>query len=225
MRYSKAKYIEKFGEEAYNQLLSRNREYYALNKEKRSTQIRLYQEEHKDEKLKRDREYHHKHKEVRNKQRRDNYAKDIESNRKKARIFYSQHISEKKAKYKEYYNTKAGKAMKIIKNYRWSDKEKNRGECTLSQRWILENIFASSCVYCGDSDWKHLGADRIDNSKPHTPDNCVCSCGICNVERQCKSMSVAEFVEYRKNHPRSIDLKPEVVDVDGIKVLRKKVRD
>jgi hypothetical protein len=34
-------------------------------------------------------------------------------------------------------------------------------------------------------------------------------------------MLVHEFMEYRKNHPRFIDLKPKVVDVGGIKVIKK----
>ena len=40
------------------------------------------------------------------------------------------------------------------------------------------------CCYCGETDWHKLGADRIDNSKPHSKENCVCACEKCNVERR-----------------------------------------
>ena len=96
--------------------------------------------------------------------------------------------------------TKKGRAHQLISTYVYADREKGYGDCTITEDWIISNIFNSSCIYCGDSDWKHLGADRIDNSKPHTPENCVCSCGICNCERGDRC-TVEEFIEYRKTHP------------------------
>ena len=87
----------------------------------------------------------------------------------------------------EYYNTQKGVATYKIKSYKQSDKKANRGECTLTAQWIVDNIFTSKCIYCGEDDWKKLGCDRIDNTKPHTPDNVVCSCGKCNVKRGSKS--------------------------------------
>ena len=106
---------------------------------------------------------------------------------------------------RNYYKTIPGRAHNLIKLYRTQDKKKDRGDCTLTRDWIVDHIFSSFCVYCGDSDWTHLGCDRIDNSLPHTPENCVCSCGICNVDRQLNRMSVEEFVEYRKTHYRECD--------------------
>ena len=86
-----------------------------------------------------------------------------------------------------------------------SNCDKNKGYDTTSNitpQWIEENLFSdgSKCIYCGDNNWKHLGADRIDNTKPHTPDNVVCSCAICNYERQ-NRFTVEEFIKYRKEHP------------------------
>ena len=118
------------------------------------------------------------------------------------------------------------RAKVILKAYNRDDKSRGFDiSNNIDYSWIVDKIFSGSCTYCGDSDWKHLGADRIDNDKPHTQDNCICSCGVCNVERQCKSMSVSEFVEYRKNHLRGLDKlpSPEVVDVNGIKLIKKRV--
>ena len=91
--------------------------------------------------------------------------------------------------------------------YRYKNIDKNRGFDTtnnITGSWLYEKFCNSSCIYCGDSDWRHLGADRIDNNKPHTPDNVVCSCGICNAERAHR-YTVEEFIEYRKTHPRNIE--------------------
>ena len=74
------------------------------------------------------------------------------------------------------------------------DKKRNRGKCTLTAQWIMDYIFTKKCVYCGESDWKKLGCDRIDNSKPHTEDNVVCCCGECNTKRGTK-----EFEEFLAN--------------------------
>lgn len=86
-------------------------------------------------------------------------------------------------KVKEYRKSKKGRANSLINAYRQSDKKHNRGECTLTAEWIVENIFISKCYYCGESDWAKLGADRIDNSKPHTPDNVVPCCAECNIKK------------------------------------------
>lgn len=91
--------------------------------------------------------------------------------------------------------TKENRARALSRDYLYTDK--GRGFDTtrnIDKQWILDNILNSKCVYCGDSDWKHLGADRIDNTKPHTPDNVVCACGLCNVKRA-NSYSVEEFKE------------------------------
>lgn len=84
----------------------------------------------------------------------------------------------------------------------------------------MENIFTSKCIYCGDDNWEHLGCDRKDNSKPHTSDNIVCACGICNAERS-DNYTVEEFIQYRKLHPRSIDIpKQPILNEKGAIVKR-----
>lgn len=107
---------------------------------------------------------------------------------------------------KQYGTTMSGRASRIANYLKRYDKKAGRGESTITQKWILENIFTSHCVYCGETDWRKLGCDRIDNSLPHSPENCVCSCGTCNVERGDK-WSVDEFKRLKGgpglDHPAS----------------------
>ena len=84
---------------------------------------------------------------------------------------------------KQYRQTPMGRALYLISGYKRSDKKYNRGECTLTPEWIVENIFTKPCHYCGETDWTKMGCDRIDNSKPHTPDNVVPCCDKCNRQR------------------------------------------
>ena len=102
------------------------------------------------------------------------------------------HREERKAYDAARHSTPQGRAKNLLKRYRWSDKMYNRGETSITADWIQEHIFTSSCTYCGETDWHKLGTDRIDNTKPHTPDNCICACGKCNNERADK-YSVEEF--------------------------------
>lgn len=105
------------------------------------------------------------------------------------------------------YATPIGRADNLVRRY--NNEDKKRGfdiSNNVTKEWVVDNIFSGSCFYCGDSNWEHLGCDRIDNSLPHTEDNVLCSCGICNTERACKNMSVSEFKNYRNNQPRLIDL-------------------
>lgn len=106
----------------------------------------------------------------------------------------------------DYRNTKIGRAIDLAGSYKQHDAENGLDSSNnLTHFWIIENIFTTKCVYCGDSDWRHLGCDRIDNSKPHTPENVICACRICNIDRSDR-MGVEEFKEYRKLHPRVCDI-------------------
>lgn len=128
-----------------------------------------------------------------------------ENNREKLKEAHKKYYSEHKKEYadlqKEYIKTPRGRAKYLLGNYKRVDKETGTGACTLTQKWILENIFASSCIYCGESDWTKLGCDRIDNTLPHTPENCVCSCLSCNAQRAHR-WTVEEFIEYKKGAAR-----------------------
>lgn len=149
------------------------KQYYQSNKERILEQQRQYRKENTE-----------KIAEYRKQYRKDNaeYFKQ-----------YHQANREKIAEYdKEYKKTPMGRAKNLVNAYKQNDKKYNRGECTLTTKWIVDNIFNSKCIYCGESDWRKLGCDRIDNSLPHTPSNVVCCCGECNNKRQKKSFE--EFI-------------------------------
>lgn len=91
--------------------------------------------------------------------------------------------------------TPIGKAQNLVSSYKQRDEKYNRGECTITAEWIVENIFsAKRCHYCRrEFDFNELGCDRKDSSLPHTPDNCVPCCQPCNSKKG--SMSYEEFMK------------------------------
>ena len=99
-------------------------------------------------------------------------------------------IAEKKA---EYDATPIGRAAYLLRGYIRKDKKYKRGECTLTAQWIVDNIFTKPCHYCGETDWRKIGCDRIYNYKPHTMDNVVPCCTKCNRKRGRKEYN--KFVE------------------------------
>lgn len=173
-RPRKDEYIAKYGKEAWEKLLASTRKWKSENKEKHIESVTQWKKDNMDKVREYRKKYKKEHKDLVN------------------------------AQAKERRGRKVGRAYSLLYSYKQSDNLENRGECTLTKDWIIDNIFNSSCVYCGDSDWRHLGCDRIDNSLPHTPENCVCACGICNIERSDR-YTIAEFKEYRKTHPRECD--------------------
>lgn len=112
------------------------------------------------------------------------------------RKYNQDHKQEISEYWKQYNSTQVGRANHLLGKYRQSDNKCNRGECTLTAEWIINNIFTSKCVFCGESDWTKLGCDRIDNNLPHTEDNVQCCCGKCNNKRGVKSLE--EFLEQTK---------------------------
>lgn len=116
------------------------------------------------------------------------YHKQYHKNNAEMIAEYNKQWREKNADYdKQYRQTPMGRAKNLVNSYKQNDKKYDRGECTLTTKWIIDNIFSQKCIYCGESDWKKLGCDRKDNSKPHTEDNVVCSCWDCNIKRQKKT--------------------------------------
>lgn len=122
-----------------------------------------------------------------------NYRK---KNKEKIKEYKDKYYQEHKKEIKEYKKTKAGRACNLVGRYKSADKQANRGKCTLTAQWVINNIFSSKCHYCGETDWTKLGADRIDNDKPHTPDNCVPCCYECNTKRGTKDYE--EFLKQIK---------------------------
>lgn len=190
----KADYIAKYGEEAWEKHLEKKRLYDFNNYEK--TQLR------------------------REKYRNKNKSLLAEKSK-----IYRQDNKQKIKTYKEkYHKTKMGRASAL--NLRYNQEDKKRGLAILGNiktKWIVDNIFSGQkCVYCGDQDWTHLGCDRIDNTKPHTPDNVVCACGLCNIERG-DNYTVEDFKQYRSLHPRACDIpKTHAIQLGKTGALKKR---
>lgn len=215
MGYSKAEYIRRFGEDYYYNVVkpanrARNAKY--IKSEKGTATRKKYAQSEKSK------NYRHRYY-IENKNAKINKVQEwLENHREERREYQKNYMRDRR-------QTKKGRAASLLSTYNSRDKEKNLpADQNIDAKWIIENIFTSKCIYCGDDDWKHLGADRIDNSKPHTPDNVVCACGICNIERSDK-YTVEEFKEYRQTHPIVLgaDNKSwEIVEMEGIKVIKKK---
>lgn len=191
MSYTKAKYIERFGEEAWEQERTRRnnkkKEYYEKNKDRILNHVKEYREENPDIVKERKKRYYQKNKERIKAKTNSYYHENRETilpKLKRYREENAEKVSERKRVCtQKYRDTKAGRAKHLVDSYTGCDKSHNRGECSVTVQWIVEHIFGGSCIYCGETDWKKLGCDRIDNTKAHTPDNCVCACKSCNTKR------------------------------------------
>ena len=91
---------------------------------------------------------------------------------------------------KKYTGTKMGRAAYLLDSYNKEDRKYDRGKGDLTAKWIVENIFSKPCAHCGKTEWKEIGCNRLDNSKPHTKDN---------VEPCCKECNDKLGLEYRKS--------------------------
>ena len=145
-------------------IANRMTDYYQKNKDKYAE----YREKNKEKILKYNTEYYQN-----NKEKFAKYYTEYRTNNKKE-------IHERSL---EYYNTTIGRANTLVRSYNSADKKYNRGECTLTGQWIVDNIFTKTCHYCGEDDWKKLGCDRIDNALPHTPENVLPCCKDCNLKK------------------------------------------
>lgn len=182
-------YIRKYYRENKERILAQQKEYASSPERrlKRREINKLYREKHgisaiedrKEKDKKRHKEWYEAHKEYAKKRNQD-YIKQHPEVKKKASKNYREKNEDKIRIYRQ---TKEARASKQATSYRRQDERYNRGVSTITQKWILENIYTKSCVYCGCSDWHKLGCDRIDNTKPHTPDNVVPCCYDCNVKR------------------------------------------
>lgn len=110
----------------------------------------------------------------------------VQKHKSKLKLYYQEHKEEIDEWRKQWRKTPMGRACRLASCYKRSDEKYNRGECTINGKWIVENIFSKPCHYCGETDWRKIGCDRIDNDLPHTPDNVVPCCKACNDKRQKK---------------------------------------
>ena len=89
-------------------------------------------------------------------------------------------------KVKAYWKTIKGRAVQLVNMYNQTDKKMGRYEDNITADYLVDVLFPKGCIYCGEKDPMLLGADRIDNSRGHSIDNCVCCCSRCNKERNRK---------------------------------------
>lgn len=174
----------------------RQKKWYLENREKILERRRIKYSDNKEELHKRQKEYREKNADVIH-ERSKQYAKNFYSKHKE---YYKTYYKENKEKILEYhknrneetkeersqwqkwYNTtKNGRAHKLVTAYKSSDKKYGRGEGDLTAEWIVQNIFSKPCVYCGETDWRKIGCNRLDNTKPHTMDNVEPCCSKCNI--------------------------------------------
>lgn len=187
----KKEYYRKRYQEKKEDIKKHQREYYQQHKEEKKQKVAEYQKSHPEGRRERSKRFYERHREEILSQRKEPEIKDqikeYRNNNREKYILYQ----------REYYASKRGRANNILGRYKISDKNKGL-LCTITPEFIETEIFTKSCVYCGESDWKKLGCDRIDNNKGHTPDNVVCSCGECNNDRNRRKMSVDEYKKYKK---------------------------
>lgn len=132
-------------------------------KQKNRERAKLWYQNNKERALKRIKEWNEKHKEARS-----DYHKEYRKN----------HIDERK----EWYRTQYGRASYLASDYANFDKLSGRPAGDLTAQWIVDNIFTKPCAHCGETDWRKIGCNRLDNSKPHTTDNVEPCCWKCNTQ-------------------------------------------
>lgn len=155
-----------------------DRLYYLKNRERLKERRKQRYQENKEKELEQSKKYHKEHKE------------EIAEYLKEYQIKNKNKLSKYK---KEYYSQMHGRSLRLVEHYKREDAMHNRGECTLTAQWIIDNIFSKTCVYCGESDWLKLGCDRKYNELPHTEDNCVPCCFDCN--RKKNTMNYDEYIQ------------------------------
>ena len=196
-----AEYQAEYRKNNKEKLAEQKAEYYQKNKEKLAEQKAEYYQKNKEKITKQRVEYYQNNKEKEAEYRKNNKEKIAErmteyrkNNKEKIheqQAEYRKNNREKELKrHAEYRSTKYGRAKHLLRLYRRCDRQNkvikalNRGECTLTVDWIVDNVFSGqSCVYCGESDWMKLGCDRKDSWFPHTPENCIPCCKDCNTKK------------------------------------------
>jgi len=164
----KKEYKRQWAERNKERLQAKRKQYYLEHKDSIKKRVKNYRETHSEWKREYDKQYRESHKEERklycekNKERANTLRRD------------------------RYQNSRLERATHLLCAYRRDDKD--RGGCSLTAQWIVDNIFTSHCLYCGEEDWHLLGCDRKNNSKPHTPENVVPCCWKCNSKRKNKDI-------------------------------------
>lgn len=92
---------------------------------------------------------------------------------------------------KKYYETIDGYARMLFYAYLNADRKHCRVGEELPEDYItveyVKQTIQQSCVYSGETDWRKMGLDRIDNNLPHLKSNCLPCSTKCNRERGSKN--------------------------------------
>lgn len=158
------------------------KEYYEQHKQEILEKAKKYREEHKKERSEYQKRYYQEHKEDLIEYQ-NNYRDEHRVEKNQKQIEYASNKREELSQWqRDYRKTKVGRAKSLILSYRQKDEKYERGKCTLTAEQLI-GLWNNGCYWCGEKDWTKLGADRIDNTKAHTLDNCVCACWSCNDKR------------------------------------------
>lgn len=149
--------------------------------------------EAKDKQLKACRKWYWKNKEYKNQKCKEWYNEHKEERKEYNKQWREQNKEYDKQRRLNYMRTAMGRASHLVQGYKKEDEKHNRGECTLTKEWIVDNIFSKPCAHCGKTGWEIIGCNRLDNSKPHTPDNVEPCCEECNKKLNFKEMSKQVF--------------------------------
>ena len=103
------------------------------------------------------------------------------------------------------------RAKYLIYNYKKEDIKYNREIPNFNTKWLIENIFSKSCIYCGESNWRKLGCDRIDNSKGHIKENIVPCCLHCNMIKPKETEWKSKYAAKRKKPLKQIKPNGETI--------------
>ena len=104
--------------------------------------------------------------------------------------FQRKHKEAQQKRMNDYHATPRGRAYNLYAAYVGYDVKYFGVTPDITPEFIVEKCFSenSVCNYCGCSDWKLLGLDRISNNRPHNQSNVICSCRKCNTSRHSKKV-------------------------------------
>lgn len=126
----------------------------------------------------------------------------------KSKKWNKEHSKELCAYSSKYRSKKKGRASILYNAYRNADALYKREYTAppITSSYILDRIFTSSCYYCGETNWRKLGCDRIDNNLPHQEGNVICCCKKCNIKKGLKSVKLyKDTVEFERSQPTLFD--------------------
>lgn len=159
-------------------MTDKEREYYRDYRKAKRDEIRQYMKE-----------YRQKNKEKLDEYQRQYYAENRERLMPLFKKYRQEHRDEQNKRVNDYHQTKYGRATNLLSSYvQFDTKYKGWRRPHLTQDDIIRKCFndGCKCVFCGETSWRKLGLDRINNDLPHDALNTMCCCHSCNCKRQRK---------------------------------------